>query len=237
MKQTRFFACILCMIFGVSPAFAQDTVVVVPTVRDTIPKDSVVTRVQGIQFKSDVVADTLRKKSNIDTISKKPNHPRRAAIRSALIPGWGQAYNKKYWKVPIVYAALGITGYIFFDNLQTYKDVKYAYKVAATKDTANYANVPDYLQQHVIRGNVNGLDNYRREVRRNIDYSVLIFMLFWGLNVIDATVDAHLKEFDVSPTLSMKFKPQLPNGTYGSVAGLTLKFDIHSAKSKLKFQN
>ena len=225
------------MIFTVTKAAAQDTLVVVPTVRDTIPKESVVTRVQGMRIKSDVVADTLRKKSNIDTISKKPNHPRRAAIRSAIIPGWGQVYNKKYWKVPLVYAALGITGYIFFDNLQIYKDVRYAYKVTVTKDTANYANVPDYLQQHVIRGNVNGLDNYRREVRRNIDYSVLIFMLFWGLNVIDATVDAHLREFDVSPNLSMKVKPKLPNGSYGSVAGLTLAFDLYSARSKFKIIN
>lgn len=218
-------------------SYGQDTVLVIPSVRDTVPKDTVITRVQGVPVKSKVVADTLRKKSNIDTAQKKINHPRRASIRSAIIPGWGQAYNKKYWKIPVIYAALGITGYIFFDNLQIYQDVRYAYKVTVNKDTANFENVADYLQQHVIRGNVNGLDNYRREVRRNIDYSVLIFMLFWGLNVIDATVDAHLKEFDVSPSLSMKLKPMLPNGSYGSMAGLSLKFDIHSPRRKALFSN
>src|SRR5687767_7425533 len=55
---------------------------------------------------------------SLDTSAKKYN-PKVATFRSAVLPGWGQAYNKKYWKIPIVYAALGITAYIFFDNLKT----------------------------------------------------------------------------------------------------------------------
>ncbi|MGZ5222310.1 MAG: DUF5683 domain-containing protein, partial [Chitinophagaceae bacterium] len=54
-------------------------------------------------------------------------NPRKAAIRSAIIPGWGQVYNKKYWKVPIVYGAIGTSAYVFFFNLQTYKDTRFAY--------------------------------------------------------------------------------------------------------------
>lgn len=169
----------------------------------------------------------------VDSVPK--NNPRRATIRSAIIPGWGQATNKKYWKIPIVYAALGLTGYVFFDNIKTYKDVQYAYKVSVSKDTANYDNVADYLKPFVP-DEVTSLDNYRREFRRNIDYSVLVFLLFWGLNVVDATVDAHLKDFDVSPNLSMKIKPMLPvGGMQGSTAGtgISLVFDIHKAKGRL----
>ncbi len=171
--------------------------------------------------------------SQVDTIVK--HDPRKATIRSAIIPGWGQATNKKYWKIPIVYAALGITGYVFFDNIKTYKEVQYAYKVSVSKDTANYDNVADYLQPFVP-DEVSSLDNYRREFRRNIDYSVLVFLLFWGLNVVDATVDAHLRDFDVTPNLSMKIKPMLPvGGMQGSSAGtgISLVFDIHKAKGRL----
>src|SRR6187431_3277742 len=66
------------------------------------------------------------KKSKTDTTKKKIYDPKIAARRSAIIPGWGQAYNKKYWKIPIVYAALGTTASIFFYNLGTYKLLKQA---------------------------------------------------------------------------------------------------------------
>jgi len=167
-----------------------------------------------------------------DSVHK--HSPRKAAIRSAILPGWGQAYNKKYWKIPIVYAALGITGAVFVNNIKTYNEVQYAYRVSISQDSANFNNVADYLKPFVPN-QVTSLDSYRREYRRNIDYSVLIFLLFWGLNVVDATVDAHLKDFDVSPNLSLKIKPMLPT-TYGSSGtGLTLAFDIHKSKGRQAF--
>ena len=165
---------------------------------------------------------------------KVPHDPRKATIRSAILPGWGQVYNRKYWKVPIVYAALGITGYVFFDNIKTYREVRFAYQVTVGKDTASWDNVAPYLRVFVENNATSSLDNYRREFRRNIDYSVLVFLLFWGLNVVDATVDAHLKEFDVSPELSMKLKPLTPANTdqlaVGNTTGISLVFDIHKAK-------
>jgi len=76
--------------------------------------------------------DTLKRNDSIpaakvDSLIKAQHSPRKAAIRSAIIPGWGQAYNRKYWKIPIVYAALGTTGYIFVTNIQTYRDLKFSY--------------------------------------------------------------------------------------------------------------
>src|SRR6188768_3088724 len=61
------------------------------------------------------------------TDSTMPYSPRRATYRSAILPGWGQATNKKYWKIPVVYAALGITGYIFFRNVKQYREARGAY--------------------------------------------------------------------------------------------------------------
>jgi hypothetical protein len=144
-------------------------------------------------------------------------NPRKAALRSAILPGWGQIYNKKYWKLPIVYGALGTSAGIFFFNLQTYKDTRFAYRVKYNMrvfgtDSTEFDKIPDYLK----RISENSLRSYRDSYRRDIDYSVLFFMLLWGLNVVDAAVDAHLKGFDVSPDLSMKFKPG-----YSPMAGTT----------------
>jgi hypothetical protein len=130
--------------------------------------------------------------------------PRKAIIRSAIIPGWGQVYNKKYWKVPIVYGALGITTSLFFRNIRQYKEARDAYILATDADPSNdnqiqqpYYNVKD--QPERIR-------TFRNAVRQNVDYCVLFFIAFWGLNVADAAVDSHLKSFDVSDDLSLQIK-------------------------------
>ena len=160
-----------------------------------------------------------KKKSKVRVYS-----PGKAALRSAIIPGWGQVYNKKYWKVPIVYAGLGITAGIFFYNLQTYQDTRMAYTIRSTEDTARYDEIPDYLQPI----STESLRYYRDSYRQAMDYSILIFMLIWGLNVVDAAVDAHLKSFDVSPDLSLKFKPYF-SPTAGTT-GLTLVMNIGKTK-------
>ena len=144
-------------------------------------------------------------------------NPKKAALRSAIIPGWGQIYNRKYWKLPIVYGALGTSAGIFFFNLDTYKDTRFAYRVKYNMrvngtDSTLFDKIPDYLKPIPE----NSLRSYRDSYRRDIDYSVLFFILLWGLNVVDAAVDSHLKSFDVSPDLSFKFKPG-----YSEMAGTT----------------
>lgn len=165
--------------------------------------------------------DTTARK--VDT-TKKKHSPRVAAIRSAIIPGWGQIYNKKVWKVPIVYTAIGIPAYLFFDNKKWYNRTKYAYEVASSPNPtqAELDKVDKRLRFFVENKATNSLLNYRNEFRRNMDYSILFFLLFWSLNIVDATVDAHLRDFDVSPDLSLKLKPVLNNSNYG--VGLVLTF-------------
>lgn len=154
----------------------------------------------------------------------KDHSPRKAAFRSAVLPGWGQAYNKKYWKIPIVYGALGTTAAIFFYNLKTYKALKQAYIYISDTVRAN-----DSLIESDLRNlSPESIRTYRNSFRQNIDYSALVFLVFWGLNIIDATVDANLKAFDVSNDISLKIKPVL----YPNSAALSLVFTFKDNHTK-----
>jgi hypothetical protein len=197
-------------------------------------------RVSFAQIKDSLVVrnDSIIPVKGVDTTIlpagdsiKKPRHsPRKAAIRSAILPGWGQAYNRKYWKIPLVYGALGTTAFVFRFNIRQYRDIQFAYKTLVNKDSANFPNVAPELQPFIEYGAVNDLFNARSEVRQNIDYSVLIFLGFWGLNVVDALVDAHLKEFDVSPDLTLKIKPGY--NQFSNTSGISFVLDIHKGKPR-----
>lgn len=151
----------------------------------------------------------------------KPFDPRKATIRSAIVPGWGQIYNKKYWKLPIVYGALGISGTVFFSNLNTYKRLRQAVRLRSDNDPLN-----DTLIGLDLRPlSTQSLIAYRNTFRQYIDYSVVAFLLLWGLNVVDATVDAHLKGFDVSPNLSMSIKPLYQLDANRGSFGLAFTFE------------
>ncbi len=130
-------------------------------------------------------------------------NPRTATIRSAIIPGWGQIYNKKYWKLPLVYGALGTTAAVYFYNVKTYNQLRLAYQYITDTFPANN-NLIDPRFSNLSAG---AIRSYRNSFRQNVDYSALFFILFWGLNVVDATVDAHLKAFNVSDDLSLEIKP------------------------------
>ena len=161
-----------------------------------------------------ITEDSLYKINNPIVINKavvdstfKNHDPKIATRRSAIIPGWGQVYNKRLWKVPIIYGALITTGVVFFYNLNTYRELRFAYKARSeaqgpSPDSTNY----NTLQEIYRVLDINAIKTYRNEYRRNIDFSVLAFLIFWGLNVVDATVDAHLRTFDVSPDLSFHIK-------------------------------
>src|SRR6476661_8242003 len=152
-----------------------------------------------------------------DTVPK--HRPRKAAIRSAIIPGWGQIYNRKYWKVPIVWGALGVTAVIFVNNLHTYEDLKFSYAAKYKAALPPYDSTKPYLgpyqdstdykkmKSKYVPIDPEALKAGRNQYRQYIDYAAVFFIIFWGLNVVDAAVDAHLKAFDISPDLSLRIKP------------------------------
>lgn len=150
--------------------------------------------------------------------------PRKATLRSAIAPGWGQIYNKKYWKLPLVWGALGTTAGIYFYNVKYYRSLKQAYIYKTDTDFDN-----DILVDEEFRNlSAESIRSYRNSFRQNVDYSVLFFILFWGLNVVDATVDAHLKAFDVSDDLSLQIKPGYSQ--MSNTAGISLVLNIGKRK-------
>ena len=154
---------------------------------------------------------------------KKKFNPRTATLRSAILPGWGQLYNKKYWKAPLVWGALGTTAGIYFYNVKNYRLLRNAYNYLTDDDPTNNGLVdPDFrnLSAEAIR-------SYRNSFRQNVDYSVLFFILFWGLNVVDATVDAHLKSFDVNDNLSLQIKAGYSDIAKTTGLSLVLNFNKH----------
>jgi hypothetical protein len=228
LHNSRILFLALCFIIGVD-AMAQDT-----TIRraDTARSAQDTLRIVTDSTKKMIPADSIPKVagplSNVDkTDSILKNHsPKKAAIRSAILPGLGQIYNKKYWKVPIIYGALGISGAVLAYNLTNYRALKVAYRAKynatlSPPDSSEWSKIrPD-----LVPIDMNALRSYRDEFRRNIDYSILAIMLLWGLNVVDATVDAHLKAFDVNPDLSLQFKfgPSQMAGTTGVSLVLAFK--------------
>jgi hypothetical protein len=170
-----------------------------------------------------------KQKINIFSVdTSKPYNPKIAIVRSAILPGWGQITNKKYWKLPLVYGALGTTAYIFFRNIKQFKEANAAYKNASDTFPSNDYLIPE--PYYSVRSNPERIKNFRNEVRQNVDYSVLFFIAFWGLNVVDAAVDAHLKTFDVSDNLTLQIKPGY--SPLANTNGISLVLNIGKTHSK-----
>jgi hypothetical protein len=138
-------------------------------------------------------ADSLLKQNKIHS-------PKRAAVFSAVIPGLGQTYNKKYWKVPIIYAGLGGSAYFFYANNQDYKIFRNELQARFLGDTEKInPKLVNYSEQNLV-----SLKNY---YQRNRELSVLVAVVVYALNILDASVDAHLFSFDVSDDLSLSIQP------------------------------
>ena len=136
-------------------------------------------------------ADTI--KNAID-----PNAPAKAGFLSALVPGLGQAYNKKYWKIPIVYGGMGTGIYFYTFNQKAYKGFRNEYKkrLAGTSLGELDTKYGDFSDDQLIRG--------QKFHQRNRDLSALITAGIYILNIVDANVDAHLMQFNVNDNLTVK---------------------------------
>ena len=143
---------------------------------------------------------TLSKRQS--KIQSKVYNPRVASKRSALIPGWGQIYNDTWWKVPILYTGFGVAVYFVYFNDGEFHEAK---TLLATERAGN--NDPN-----LVRIYSRAVDTWRR----NRDLVVLTMVGIYGLQIIEATVDAHMKGFNVDENLSLNLKPKLgviSNGT------------------------
>lgn len=147
------------------------------------------------------VTDTTSQPA-IKTEKPKYHSPKKAAIMSALLPGLGQAYNKKYWKTPVIYAGLLGLAYSIDYNEYQYNSYRVAYSRNTDTSSAN-----DNVYLNGI--STNNLFILQKYYNRNRDLSVIGITLLYLLNVVDASVDAHMFTFDVGDDLSFNIQPTL----------------------------
>jgi hypothetical protein len=143
--------------------------------------------------------------------------PKKTGLFSAIVPGLGQYHNKQYWKIPVIYALVGTSIYFLSDNIKNYNGFRKEY---ANRLSANYVPDPnsDY-SQYSPTAVKEGMDYYRR----NLDLTALLTAVGYTLQVIDAVVFAHLKDFDISQDIGLNVRPVLmPQGGIGF--GLVMKF-------------
>ncbi len=164
------------------------------------------------------IADSSSKAINDSTALK--HSPKKAALYSALLPGLGQAYNKKYWKIPIVYAVGGLMGYFIIDNNRQYKRYKNAYATRLDGDETTIDAFVDTYSDEDLRL----LKNY---YRRNRDLSYIVAGMVYVLNIVDASVDAHLFYFNVNDDLSLKISPAFNPHPQNYFAGVNLKMNFY----------
>ncbi len=161
--------------------------------------------------------DTLLRADSVSAKVVTPEHsPRKASLYSALLPGLGQAYNRKYWKIPLIYAGFGAFGYFIGWNNGNYSSARQAYKDLTDDDplTDSYNQLKqiiyfDLNNPSSVANLKQGLISSQDYYRRNRDLLVIIAVGFYGLNIIDASVDAHFFDFDIGDDLTFRLIPSL----------------------------
>lgn len=139
--------------------------------------------------------------------------PRTATIRSAMVPGWGQIYNRQYWKLPLVAGAFAVNIYFI-----VYNDTRYHYyrgylgqtyppQSLTTVNVPLFNNFNEKGEQVFREFNQATLNNAVAGYRKNRDGSYLILLAVWAANIVDANVTAHLKTFDMTDDISLRIQP------------------------------
>jgi len=146
--------------------------------------------------------------------------PARAAMLSATLPGLGQIYNRKYWKVPIIYAGFGVLVYYIDLNNTLYQDYRTAYYYRIDGNPHTEDDKPRYSTDMLNRA----MNHYRR----NLEITYLLTAALYILNILDANVDAHLMDFDISEDLSMRIEPAIERFSHTTQPkpGLKLTFNF-----------
>ncbi len=179
-----------------------------------------------------------------DSLTLETHSPRKAAFYAAVLPGMGQIYNKKYWKAPVVYAGFGVLVYFVIFNTNGYNNFKnglldftdtipgtdsYLDLISKKLDPSTFDPIlhPDTYNASSAEWFEEQLKNGMNYYRRNRDLSYIGIGLWYILTIIDATVDAHLFDYDVGEDLSLHIEPRLRRSPYSpETFGLKLTFQF-----------
>lgn len=158
--------------------------------------------------KASSVKPSLQVSDSVKAARHNGHSPGKAVLFSAILPGLGQAYNHKYWKIPIVYAALGTMAYFIVHNQQQYNTFNTAVKTRYNNGIDPFINVYSPTELTTLR------DSYHRYR----DLSFIGGIIVYALNIVDAEVDAQFFTFNVSDDISARFAPSLiTNPTCGNL--------------------
>jgi len=179
-------------------------------------------------FSQEIRKDTLRSGNLADTLAQDDRpvekiesyasryDPRKALFYAAILPGMGQAYNKKYWKMPFVYGGFGFLLYV--DAFYQSEYLKYREQLFEVVNNPSSGGVsPEGLTEDQLRTLVN-------QAKRERDFFIIITGFWYILQMVDAHIDSHLKEFDLNPKLQVKIEPMMENNLQmGRSTGIALK--------------
>nr|WP_299383770.1 DUF5683 domain-containing protein [Allomuricauda sp.] len=212
--MTKALTVLICSLFFVSLAWSQEEGNQPPAEIDSLAQD--------LEGRGITIEEVTYEKKRINPLA-----PSKAAFYSAIVPGLGQIYNKRYWKAPIVWGALGVGIYTYSFNNTEYNRARDAFK----RRRANFTDDEFYD----INGDGEGpdfsdeaLQDAQESTQRDRDLALLITIALYALNIIDANVDAHLKQYNVDDDLAIDFKPYIDlnpitnNPNYGMA--LVVKF-------------
>lgn len=167
----------------------------------------------SVKTEKEIVEDI--EKANVKITPK--YNPTKAGLYSAVLPGLGQYYNKKYWKIPIVWGAVGTGVGVIVYNDKQYKRYRTAYIAELNGQPHEFSDIPG-VDKTV-------LGNTQDRAKRYKDYAIAVTGLVYILNIVDAVVDAHLYDQKHDPDLAIK--PTIVNDNYGlgyAKAGLSLTY-------------
>jgi len=174
--------------------------------------------------------DSVQKESKKLEIKKSNtfNNPKKAGLLSLVIPGAGQIYNKRYVKAPIVWAVLGSFGYFYIQNNSEYQKARTSF--VSLIDTISSNNIP-------YNGSTNlaEVTAFKNNYRSNRDLFLILGVVFYGLQIVDAVVDAHLMGFNVNDNLSLRIQPVvIPNQqTLTLGGGMQMQWNLAKNKKKI----
>ena len=180
-----------------------------------IPRPDTVT-----QSLSSFASDSTDTTSHVASGKKFLHSARKAAYLSAVLPGLGQAYNKKYWKIPIIYAGFGGFGYALYYTVSNFDGYRNAYRQQVAYQPNPYASYNGVADAPTLK-------TYRDYFKKYVDISSIGIGVWYFLNIIDATVDAHLTGWNMKDDLSVTWNPTVISSPNYNTAAVGLSVALH----------